>query len=143
MSLSAQAESRKEKLARMRALREGKKVDPVEAEVATREEKPTFKERNFDLETESTKLGYDANPTEGQETVELLGAEEEARTIQELMEKNQSAVDYLKLQPKRANWDLKRDLQEDLDQLDRETDQAIDVLVRERIRKATGEETEG
>jgi hypothetical protein len=41
MSLSAQAESRKEKLARMRALREGKKVDPVEAEVATREEKPT------------------------------------------------------------------------------------------------------
>lgn len=98
-----------------------------------------FKERNFDLETESTKLGYDANPTEGQETVELLGAEEEARTIQELMEKNQSAVDYFKLQPKRANWDLKRDLQEDLDQLDRETDKAIDALVRERIRKATGD----
>lgn len=89
------------------------------------------------METESTKLGYDSNPTEGQETVELLGAEEEARTIQELMEKHQSAVDYLKLQPKRANWDLKRDLQEDLDQLDRETDQAIDALVRERIRKAT------
>lgn len=40
MSLSAQAESRKEKLARMRALREGKKVDPMESEVTT-EEKPT------------------------------------------------------------------------------------------------------
>lgn len=91
------------------------------------------------METESARLGYNANPTDGQDTVELLGAEEEAKTIRELLEKNQSAVDYLKLQPKRANWDLKRDLQADFDELDQQTDQVIDSLVRERIRKATQE----
>ena len=44
-------------------------------------------------------------------------------------------MDITALQPRRANWDLKRDIQEKLDLLDRRTDVAINKIVKERLGK--------
>ena len=42
-------------------------------------------------------------------------------------------MDLFKLQPKKPNWDLKRDLQEKMRTLDVQTENAIARLVRERV----------
>ena len=48
-------------------------------------------------------------------------------------EKKDEGVDIFKLQPKKPNWDLKRDLEQKLEILNVRTDNAIAQLVRERI----------
>ena len=44
-----------------------------------------------------------------------------------------SQVDLFSLQPKRPNWDLKRDMEKKLERLKPRTDGAIAKLVRERL----------
>ncbi|CZT20235.1 uncharacterized protein RCC_06092 [Ramularia collo-cygni] len=93
--------------------------------------------RNYDAETRGAKLGFEAAPSANQLTLELkaealaketkLAAEEEAKV--------DAPLDLFKLQPKKPNWDLKRDLERKLDVLSVRTDNAIARLVRERIGK--------
>lgn len=93
--------------------------------------------RNYDPETRGAKLGFETAPSDGKTTLELqaealaaetkLQAEEEAKT--------DAPLDLFKLQPKKPNWDLKRDLERKLDVLNVRTDNAIARLVRERIGK--------
>ena len=71
-------------------------------------------------------------------TVEAQAAEI-ARAIEEQTKKDagaDEAVDLLKLQPKKPNWDLKRDLDEKLKILDVRTDNAIARLLRQRVEEA-------
>lgn len=49
--------------------------------------------------------------------------------------KDGAEVDLFSLQPKRANWDLKRDMEKKLERLKPKTDAAIARLVRERLLK--------
>jgi coiled-coil domain-containing protein 12 len=49
--------------------------------------------------------------------------------------KDAAEVDLFSLQPKRANWDLKRDMEQKLERLKPKTDAAIARLVRERLMK--------
>jgi coiled-coil domain-containing protein 12 len=46
------------------------------------------------------------------------------------------------LAPKKVNWDLKRDIQEKMDKLERKTHRAIVQLLRERLEREAEEEVE-
>lgn len=98
--------------------------------------------RNFDISTKGPKLGFEQQPTAEQETLEqeaeriTAAAAEQAAKDEAEAEKG---IDLFKLQPKKANWDLKRDLAERMKVVDVRTQNAIARLVRERIQKAKEE----
>ena len=58
---------------------------------------------------------------------------EETRLQAEKEAAEDKPLDLFKLQPKKPNWDLKRDLERKLDVLNVRTENAIARLVRERI----------
>ena len=96
--------------------------------------------RNYDIESQGPKLGYEQPPTlslkeKGEKTLEERAAdlEREIREKAQEEEKKDEGVDIFKLQPKKPNWDLKRDLDQKLEILNVRTDNAIAQLVRERI----------
>jgi len=94
--------------------------------------------RNYDPETRGAKLGFEAPPTLAMEgpTLEEQAAEVErdlrAKAAEDAKESDKG-IDLFKLQPKKPNWDLKRDLDKKLEILNVRTDNAIAKLVRERI----------
>ncbi|KAK3673708.1 hypothetical protein LTR78_006261 [Recurvomyces mirabilis] len=148
-ALSAAAQDRKARLAQLKSL---KRKQPDTCQEAYEEEAPvrqtdettpaepdassTFLSgRNYDSETKGPKLGFEAAPSEGKETLEKKAAAlalETRRQAQE-DEKADKPLDLFKLQPKKPNWDLKRDLDRKLEVLNVRTDNAIAKLVRERI----------
>lgn len=90
--------------------------------------------RNYDPETRGPKLGFEAPPVEGP-TLEEKAAELEAE-VRRKAEEDAAAdrgIDLFKLQPKKPNWDLKRELNRKLEVLNVRTDNAIARLVRERL----------
>lgn len=93
--------------------------------------------RNYDPETKGPKLGFEAPPTLGpdEQTLEEQAAELEAEVRRKAAEeaKEDKGIDLFKLQPKKPNWDLKRELNKKLDVLNVRTDNAIARLVRERL----------
>ncbi|RYO76637.1 hypothetical protein DL766_003743 [Monosporascus sp. MC13-8B] len=93
--------------------------------------------RNYDAETKGPKLGFEAPPTLGLEgqTLEAQAADVETEVRRKAAEDAQDdrGVDLFKLQPRKPNWDLKRDLERKLEVLNARTDNAIARLVRERI----------
>ncbi|KAE8147010.1 cwf18 pre-mRNA splicing factor-domain-containing protein [Aspergillus avenaceus] len=147
-TLDAAATERKARLAKLAALkRKQPEPDPltesqtgdVELEDAAPEATATFLSgRNYDAETRGPKLGFDQAPADGQVTVELQAAEI-AKDIAEQAKKDEDGeqpIDLFKLQPKKPNWDLKRDLEEKTSTLNVRTQNAIARLVRQRIEDA-------
>ncbi|KAL4785123.1 cwf18 pre-mRNA splicing factor-domain-containing protein [Aspergillus varians] len=143
-SLDAAATDRKARLAKLAAL---KRKQP-EPETSAQEDearndipdvtKKYLSGRNYDTETRGAKLGFDQTPTEGQITLESQ-AEEIAKEIAEQAKKDEDAeqpIDLFKLQPKKPNWDLKRDLDEKMKILNVRTQNAIAKLVRQRMDEA-------
>ncbi|OCL03611.1 hypothetical protein AOQ84DRAFT_347478 [Glonium stellatum] len=95
--------------------------------------------RNYDPETRGPKLGFEAPPVADPDgtleaKAEVLAAE--IRAAAEAEEKADKPLDLFKLQPKKPNWDLKRDLEAKMKVLDVWTENAIARLVRERIEGA-------
>ncbi|KAL1302135.1 hypothetical protein AAFC00_002569 [Neodothiora populina] len=92
--------------------------------------------RNYDAETRAPKFGFEHNPASSTETLEAKALElSEATRLQaekDALEESKP-LDLFKLQPKKPNWDLKRDLDRKLDVLNVRTENAIARLVRERI----------
>ncbi|KAG5966974.1 hypothetical protein E4U58_002347 [Claviceps cyperi] len=154
-TLSAAAEDRKSRLAALRNLKrkhdsnndtnndvstadstEPNSSEPIEIDVS----KVHLSGRNYDAETRGPKLGFDQAPNEGldQPTLEEQAAEVESKLREQAAEqaKDDKGLDLFKLQPKKPNWDLKRDLQPKLDVLSVRTENAIARLVRERINGA-------
>lgn len=93
--------------------------------------------RNYDAAARGPKLGFEAPPTLGLETATL---EEQAASLEEASRRQAAAdaaddkgIDLFKLQPKKPNWDLKRELGRKLEVLNVRTDNAIARLVRERL----------
>ncbi|KAE8379415.1 cwf18 pre-mRNA splicing factor-domain-containing protein [Aspergillus bertholletiae] len=147
-TLDAAATERKARLAKLAALkRKQPEPEPLtepdakgqELEGATPEVTTKFLSgRNYDAETRGPKLGFDQAPADGQITVETQAAEI-ATAIAEQAKKDAEAdqpIDLFKLQPKKPNWDLKRDLDEKLNTLNVRTQNAIARLVRQRIENA-------
>lgn len=98
--------------------------------------------RNFDIQTRGPKLGFEKAPGSGQITLEERAASIASKTAEEAKKDEEAAetgIDLFKLQPKKPNWDLKRDLDEKMKILDVRTQNAIARLVRERIEKSKKE----
>ena len=92
--------------------------------------------RNYDATTRNVKLGFDnlpiSDPTNTLEyKAEQLALETKAQQDAERAE--DKGLDLFKLQPKKPNWDLKRDLDQKMKGLQVQTDNAIAKLVRERV----------
>lgn len=152
-ALSAAAQDRKARLAQLKTLKRKQPEPPDELrdqdepevksprhENDTEQQDVTSKYisgRNYDRETRGAKLGFENVPSEGKETLEkqaaALAAEAKRQAKEE--EKADKPLDLFKLQPKKPNWDLKRELDRKLDILNVRTDNAIARLVRERIAK--------
>ncbi|KAI1396321.1 cwf18 pre-mRNA splicing factor-domain-containing protein [Hypoxylon fuscum] len=164
--LSAAADDRKSRLAKLKNLKRKQPADEIATPESERlaspaaadqdqdqnqdqEQEPELTDaatrlrlsgRNYDAETKGPKLGFEAPPTLGMEgpTLEEQAAEVEAEIKRKAAEeaKDDKGVDLFKLQPKKPNWDLKRDLDKKLEILNVRTDNAIAKLVRERITNA-------
>ena len=142
-SLDAASTDRKARLAKLAALK--RKQPEPETEAGGDEELPDADDvttkyisgRNYDAETRGPKLGFEQGPQEGKVTVEAQAAEiEEAVKEQAQKEEDDAPIDLFKLQPKKPNWDLRRDLDEKLKTLNVRTENAIARLVRQRIENA-------
>ena len=149
-ALSAAAQDRKSRLAQLKSLKR-KQADNNEEEPVDHDGQPVPKSprkeatpddtsrylsgRNYDPETKGPRLGFENAPDEGQITLEQQAAQlaEETQRRAEEEEKADAPLDLFKLQPKKPNWDLKRDLGEKMRGLDVQTENAIARLVRERV----------
>jgi coiled-coil domain-containing protein 12 len=147
-ALSAAAQDRKARLAQLKSLKRKQPDTYQETDVETQAAQHDSTEstardsasiylsgRNYDPETKGPKLGFETAPAEGQNTLERKAAElaAEVKRQTEEEEKTDKPLDLFKLQPKKPNWDLKRDLDRKLEVLNVRTDNAIAKLVRERI----------
>ena len=149
-SLDTQAEERKKRLAQLKSLKrkQDEAEDPVHKPDAatvdeTAERGVKLSGRNFDVEERVPKMGFTHAPNEGQETIETRADEivEAAKAQQAAEEAAEKPIDLFNLQPKKPNWDLKRDVEKKLERLKPRTKTAIAKLVRERINGAkTGKE---
>ncbi|KAL8701741.1 MAG: hypothetical protein Q9201_004744 [Fulgogasparrea decipioides] len=94
--------------------------------------------RNYDPTARGPKLGFESAPTENAETLENRAAQIAHETMEQEAkeEKEDNPIDLFKLQPKKPNWDLKRDLARKMEVLNVRTENAIARLVRERIEGA-------
>ncbi|EXF86117.1 hypothetical protein COL5a_007673 [Colletotrichum fioriniae] len=145
-TLSAVTDERKARLAKLKNLKRKQPADEIVAPESERAASPPTEPdvtklhlsgRNYDPETRGPKLGFEAPPTQDLEnpTLEELAADIEEDVKQKAAEEAQDdkGIDLFKLQPKKPNWDLKRDLEKKLEILNVRTDNAIAKLVRERI----------
>ncbi|GAP83124.1 putative cwf18 pre-mRNA splicing factor [Rosellinia necatrix] len=150
-AFSLASDDRKARLAKLKSLKRKQPTDEVVAPESERSASPPAEAegdiaarllsgRNYDAETRGPKLGFEAPPTLGMKgpTLEEQAAlvEREAREHAAEHEKDDQGIDLFKLQPKKPNWDLKRDLDQKLEVLNVRTDNAIAKLVRERIANA-------
>ncbi|KAK7730755.1 hypothetical protein SLS57_001586 [Botryosphaeria dothidea] len=153
-SLGAAADERKARLAKLKSLKRKAPDEPqdIENDDTTNQQEDRDRSstpdvsklylsgRNFDAETKGPKLGFEVNPAEGQTTLEAKAAELAERTKAEAAADDaDKPLDLFKLQPKKPNWDLKRDLDRKLEILNVRTENAIARLVRERIETAQKE----
>jgi coiled-coil domain-containing protein 12 len=156
--LSAAANDRKSRLAQLKSLKRKQAPTSDEPEAAdspsaqlqneasdalvrTEEEEPSvattyLSGRNYDPTTRNVKLGFDnlpiADPTNTLEyKAQQLALETKAQQDAEKAE--DKGLDLFKLQPKKPNWDLKRDLEQKMKGLDVQTENAIAKLVKERV----------
>ncbi|KEQ70303.1 hypothetical protein M436DRAFT_11497, partial [Aureobasidium namibiae CBS 147.97] len=154
--LSSAAEDRKARLAALKSLKRKQPSEPTESNDHTTltEQLPNqdvssiiLSGRNYDATTRAPKLGFENDPSAQENTLERKAHElaEATKKQAEQEDHHDKPLDLFKLQPKKPNWDLKRDLDRKLAVLNVRTDNAIANLVRQRIaatqaekRKATG-----
>lgn len=146
-SLSAASDDRKARLAKLKSLKRKEPEPPSHDEDsypdAHQDTTPPTQPlstlhlsgRNYDPTTRGPKLGFEHAPNADQQTLEDQAAqlEEETRRKAAEEEATDKGIDLFKLQPKKPNWDLKRELGKKLEVLNVRTDNAIARLVRERL----------
>lgn len=147
-SLDAAATERKVRLAKLSALKRKQPEPEPQIEARAGDDEMTdaapdvtttfLSGRNYDPEARGPKLGFEQAPTDGQTTLEQQAAEIAKITAEQAKkdEETDQPIDLFQLQPKKPNWDLKRDLDEKMKILDVRTDNAIAKLVRQRIESA-------
>lgn len=93
--------------------------------------------RNYDTAAKSAKLGFENAPNGTDvETLEEQADRIAAAAVEQAAKNEieaEKGIDLFKLQPRKPNWDLKRDLDEKMNVLNVRTQNAIARLVRERI----------
>ncbi|KAH8826935.1 mRNA splicing factor [Flagelloscypha sp. PMI_526] len=131
MSLAEASEARKARLIALRRRKDGEQVD--EPIISHRNFDPTSRTlRKRDVQDADMNVDTVENNVEG--LAEKIIKEDEARRAQEL--------NVFNIAPKRANWDLKRELEKKLAKLDRKTQEAIHTLIRQRLAAQKGDNTD-
>jgi coiled-coil domain-containing protein 12 len=155
--LSAAANDRKTRLAQLKSLKRKQAPSVDEPEDSTQTDPSTaltqtsdktdnsldtsvtrsyLSGRNFDPETRNVKLGFEHQPISDPTATLEYKAQQlalETKQLQDTEIAEDKGLDLFKLQPKKPNWDLKRDLEAKMKPLDLQTENAIARLVRERI----------
>ncbi|KAK4168893.1 putative cell cycle control protein [Cladorrhinum sp. PSN259] len=148
-ALAAASDERKARLAKLKSLKrkDAPSSDDIQEEPPSSPKPPTadvaslhLSLRNYDPETKGPKLGFESGPSLTANTTTL---EEQAQEIQEEINRQaaidassseiEKGIDLFKLQPKKPNWDLKRELNQKMEVLNVRTDNAIARMVRERL----------
>ena len=165
-SLDAAAAARKERLSQLKSLKRkqpsaapdtseevadkaaASSTSPPNKDDGTKDVSHLLSGRNFDIEERAPKMGFVSQPSAGQETVEEIAANiaEETRKQRVEVEKEDKPLDLFNLQPKKPNWDLKRDVEKKMERLNQRTDIAIARLIKARLdeqRTQKGGEVEG
>ena len=148
-SLDAAATERKARLAKLKSLKRKQPPtdDSEDPELALSKSPEAFPAstrdpitqylsgRNYDPETRGPRLGFESAPNADQVTLEDRAAAIalETRKKEELEHEEVKPIDLFTLQPKKANWDLKRDVARKMEVLNARTENAIARLVRERV----------
>ena len=147
-SLDAAATERKARLAKLASLKRKQPSQDDENNLSTsasitNDQTNSFQDnahqhlsgRNYDPEARGPRLGFETAPSEGKDTLELRakGITDATREKERKEQLEDKPLDLFTLQPKKPNWDLKRDLAKKTDVLDQRTDNAIARFVRERI----------
>ena len=93
-----------------------------------------LKHRNFDPESRQAKKRATKADADGdavmEDTVEKSVAGLAERIVAEDEERRAQELDVFNIAPKRANWDLKRDMEKKVARLERRTQEAIHTLIR-------------
>lgn len=159
-SLDAAATERKARLAKLRSLK--RKQPPTDSEDPDTSELPPpipteasqspiadpttqyLSGRNYDPETRGPKLGFESAPNADQETLEdrAEAIAVETKEKEERERREEKPIDLFTLQPKKPNWDLKRDVARKMEVLNARTENAIARLVRERVEGQKRKEVE-
>jgi coiled-coil domain-containing protein 12 len=155
-SLDAAAAARKERLSQLKSLKRkqpsaapgtseeaadetavarASSTSPPNKDGGTKDVSHLLSGRNFDIEERAPKMGFVSQPSAGQETVEEIAAKiaEETRKQRAEVEKEDKPLDLFNLQPKKPNWDLKRDVEKKMERLNQRTDIAIAKLIKARL----------
>ena len=150
-TLDAAAVDRKARLAKLASLKRKQPGSDVTAPTVQEEEQQPDEStstnkylsgRNYDIANKNAKLGFESVPIADAETLEQQAERIAAEAAEQAAKDEAEAekgIDLFKLQPKKPNWDLKRDLAEKTKILDVRTQNAIARLVRERIENAKKE----
>lgn len=101
--------------------------------------------RNYDPTSRAPKLGYDDAPKSSEPTLEDQAQvlADRTRAEAEAEENADRPLDLFKIQPKRPNWDLKRDYKKKMEVLDAKTEKAIGRIVRERVEREKQKQVNG
>ncbi|RSH87751.1 uncharacterized protein EHS24_000267 [Apiotrichum porosum] len=91
----------------------------------------TFKQRNFDPETRQARVRVAGEAEENTVEKEVEGLAE--AIVAEDEERRAEELDLFNIQPKRPNWDLKRDMNVRMGKLERKTNEAIATIFRQRL----------
>jgi coiled-coil domain-containing protein 12 len=148
-TLDAAAVDRKARLAKLASLKRKQPSTDIPTDETTTEdgEPPSqtaayLSGRNYDMQTHGPKLGFENTPSSDVTTLEqqadVIASTTASQAAKDELEA-EKGIDLFKLQPKKPNWDLKRDLAEKMKILDVRTQNAIARLVRERIENAKKE----
>ncbi|CAL1705282.1 unnamed protein product [Somion occarium] len=129
MSLADTSDARKARLLALKRRRD--REGPVE--------EPVIKHRTFDPETRGLKKHTPEDDVVMEDTVEKKVEGLAEKIIAEDAERRAQELDLFNIAPKRANWDLKRDMEKKLTKLDRQTQQAIHTLIRQRLAAEKGQ----
>lgn len=148
--LSAASNDRKARLAQLKSLKrkalpaDDAQDTPPTALTASSSSTPSLSVttsylsgRNFDPATRTVKLGFDKTPVaDATRTLEYQAQQLALATKeQQVREESDAPLDLFRLQPKKANWDLKRDLEGKIREggLVVGMEGAVARLVRERV----------
>ncbi|KAI0317582.1 mRNA splicing factor [Amylostereum chailletii] len=135
MSLADTSEARK---ARLIALRKKRAGDTSYRRDSDDTQEAVLTMRNFDPETRTLRK-RNPNDMETADTVEKDVEGLSEKIVAEDEERRAQDLDLFNIAPKRANWDLKRDMEKKLAKLDRQTQQAIHTLIRQRLAAQKGQ----
>jgi len=128
-TLEENTQARKARLLALRNRAQKRKADDEPLEDIPSEQL-TIVHRNFDISTGQAKR----HTVEGEEdTIEKQVAGLSTQIVAEDALRRQQDLDLLSIQPKKPNWDLKRDVEKKLSKLESQTKASIAQLIRKRM----------